>query len=224
MPSIRELLQGKVSEEKLIELEVIEAKLTAQNRLVETLNQDIGAAIKLVRENPNNHFFRRTLIRTIFAMIEGAIYAMKQMILLQHNNKKFELTPAEHAILIEEGYELKENGQPKASVKFLKLAANLRFTLSIFAKNLTSLEYKFDATSHGWVNLLKSIDIRNRITHPKQDTDLLITDDEFGNALSASTWFSASFQELMEAGADYSKRETMKDIFSKLTKSPSKPD
>ena len=51
--------------------------------------------------------------------------------------------------------------------------------------------------SSKWDDFTKPIKLRNRITHPKQTTDILISDDELQLAVDVNAWFNQIINEVI---------------------------
>ena len=49
-----------------------------------------------------------------------------------------------------------------------------------------------------WEKFRLSIEIRNRITHPKHSSDLLISEDEIETVMQAHDWFFKVFNDLQK--------------------------
>lgn len=133
----------------------------------------------------------RQYVRTVFAMIEGTIYVMKQ--LAQNGIEK--LSAAELALIAEELYDLNDKGEPIIRPNYLKLEKNIKFAFSIYAKSV-GLTYTLPVHESGWNSLKQSIKLRNRLMHPKNFSNLDVTDDEFNSAVATHEWFDQKYKEL----------------------------
>lgn len=159
---------------------------------------------------------RRSLVRSFFAFAEGTLSAMKQTILAVHDRyqpllsgrlqakllriaspqfrslekflEDFHLNPDELALLRERQYRLDSSGRPQEQHSFLRIPENLRFTFSLIPRLFRS-DATPDVDSEGWVQFLRAVRIRNRVTHPKAPEDLDISDDEVTCILDAARWF-----------------------------------
>ncbi len=93
---------------------------------------DAAESERFLNTKPASQFARRTFIRSTFSTTEGAIWLLKTVCLKANPGKGSpRLTIAEYALLKEQTYELKSNGEFKTSVKFLKLPDNIRFTFKM---------------------------------------------------------------------------------------------
>ncbi|WP_219033282.1 hypothetical protein [Shewanella algae] len=139
----------------------------------------------------DNQFTRRAYIRSLFALIEGSIWVLKQTVLLapvkQGNVKR--LTAAEYALLSDKTFDLKSNGQPKEQTKFLKLPENIRFTFSVVEKYF-GMKIDLEVGKEPWNKFLEAQQVRNRITHPKTPSDFVVSDSEITACKDACSWFN----------------------------------
>lgn len=199
-------IQKKIDEalRKALQFETIEKlqeygdRLGRHIELVEDLREDWCNAVEELRISDSDQFFRRTLIRTLFAMIEGAVFALKQLILEEHRMEKVNLSPAEYAVLSEESYNLKESGVLRVLDNYLRLKANIKFTLPFYARALGML-FKFEPPldkEPRWGSLCRAINKRNQLMHPKSQEDLVVGDHDLEDALSAASWFIEQLDQL----------------------------
>lgn len=144
------------------------------------------AEAALVKED--SQYTRRAYIRSMFALIEGTIWVLKQSLLqaLDEENT-IHLSPGEREMLSDTTYELKSNGQIKEQTKYLKLTDNLKFTYSMLAK-YTPINMKLETSTVEWENFITAINIRNRITHPKTPDDISISDKEIQLCKHVTSW------------------------------------
>lgn len=172
------------------------------------LLEDAAEAEALLDEK-DTQFFRRAYIRSIFALIEGTIWLIKQVCLKAkpHRGHRF-IDVAEYALLTDQSYELKNNGEPSVQTKYLKLPDNLRFTAKV-VQRLFQATLDLGVGTTKWENFLKSVRVRNRITHPKTAEELTIKDDEISLCKEVSSWFNdlvyAFFQGVLTTSAAVAK-------------------
>ena len=152
---------------------------------------DITNSKKLLKMEPANQFLRRTYIRTVFAMIEGHLFRLKQFILELHTSLGSELSTAEKALLAEQSFELNEKGIPTKAQKFIPLTKNVKFTFGLFARVFSS-SHLSNFNEDGWNYFQESIRIRNRIVHPKTVNDMIISDNEIQAFDKGRLWYEAS--------------------------------
>jgi hypothetical protein len=177
----------------------IAASVAEFNRLSQALIEDVAYFQEAARKEPTV-FSLRAYTRSFFALVEGTVFGMKQTILAAWPALGVNLRIAELALLFEEGYDVKENGDPRVQTKFLRLASNLRFTVRLYAK-VFEYDYTLNVQGGGWQAFNRSIGIRNRLTHPKRVEDLNISLDDMDDLEEGFTWFLESVRSLVEGAA-----------------------
>jgi hypothetical protein len=146
-------------------------------------------------ENFTNQFWRRIIVRNVFALIEASSYGLKWMASVIGQKRNIEFSMAELTILREEKHQLKENGTARASGdSFQRFIPNLQFAFNCFAKaNGSSLRLDVSKAP------LKVFEkLRNRVTHPKHLGDLTITNEELKTASTVHNWYLVELLKLVE--------------------------
>jgi hypothetical protein len=187
----------------------IAAPLRAAHRVLEELSVELRNELDLVMKSDkkddagairvDSQAERRILIRSIFSYIEAITYSVKALILSDPDSAR--LSRGEKMFAAELAYELRTNGDVASRPAKIPLTSNLKFTFKIFSKvfeNWTEL----DTSGLGWECLLRSVKVRDRITHPKTSSDLLVSDEQVIEANHALRWFDHSLNKaMMEWGA-----------------------
>ncbi len=186
--------------------------------------QDIKSCEKDLQELENqNHqveekdslknFRKRNYVRTVFAYIDGVLFAMKRIILedisfktniVKETNSGFVIEENESKLTPEDIIYLQEYKLEGPNVDNLKevsmtksFKANIKFTFRSYEK--TRIEnYETNFGCKEWKNFQDCIEIRNRITHPKKSQDLEITDAEFNNVKNSYEWFYKILSDLQK--------------------------
>lgn len=142
-------------------------------------------------EKDDNQFTRRAFIRSLFSIIEGSVWVLKQTLLHASapKGRMKQLSIAEYAILSETTYDLKNNGQINARSQKLPLPENLKFTAELLAKYFNA-HLDLGIGSKAWDNFLKAQRIRNRIAHPKTMHEFEITSEDTAVCQATSSWFN----------------------------------
>ena len=153
-----------------------EARIIGAIKAFEELERDFNTCTEVYVQNPESQFWLRTSIHTFFALAEAVTYATKQCLLHECNIRRIELSPSEMAILKEESYELENNGVAYIKKAKLKTSDNFRFTFSLLYERM-ELNRQFNASGNGWQSYLKSLGVRDRLTHPKS-LDVFVENDE----------------------------------------------
>ena len=160
------------------------------------LIQDAIEVQKFLDAN-ENQCTRRMLVRSLFAYFEGSVWLIKQSCLKATCEVCRKVrSPENEGLLLDESYEVGENGKVKVRPRFTPLASNLRFAFSTFSE-LSGVEIDVMSETHHWQNFKAAIEIRNRITHPRSEEDLHISDEEFAKCKDAENWFNVILHEVM---------------------------
>jgi hypothetical protein len=172
-------------------------------RRIQKLLEDACEAEKFLKSN-GSQFARRAYIRSTFAYMEGTIWLLKQMIVQTVFQSKAVANPlrilsiAELGLLSDVSYDLKDNGEPYEQQKFLPLPKNLRFTIIVLNRfGGSSIDLKTDSAI--WNHFKQAIQVRHRITHPKNAGEIDITDDEIHHAIEVCNWFIGISKDCIEA-------------------------
>lgn len=175
------------------------------------LLQDTKTAEELLDEKPTQ-FAKRAYIRSSFAYIEGTVWLLKQACIgAADNTDRRVFSHAEYALLNDEGYDLKNNGEPSVQPKFLRLPDNVKFTDRAVAKFFGS-QPQLDGGSSAWNNFIEAIRIRNRITHPKNMRDYEVIDKEIEVCRAATHWFNDIVSKQMSAISAASRKATSSSV------------
>ena len=166
----------------------------ASQLLAELINDvtHAGTRIKTSDTQPE----RSDDIRTAFAVIEGLTYALKKHALLFAIHRGVSFDPDERSLLVEEVYDLNDDGTIRRRRKYVRTSANLLFTVRCFIK-ATGIDYVVNLHSAGWSAFRIAAATRNRI-HPKVFGDLHISDTEFETAQCAAMWALQMLQTLFD--------------------------
>lgn len=171
----------------------------AVNQLQQVWNilaNDLDEILVYGRTNPSP-FAHRTLVRTHFALIEGLSFQLRQVTLATLTETEF-LKPEEIFLLKEERYSLNPLGMPEAKDNFQTFLPSLLFSIRSYLKN-HGATYQPDLSHHGWNAMRKAIAIRNRPTHPKSESCLVLSDEDLRNFVDAAAWWKKTLLEMFSA-------------------------
>lgn len=150
---------------------------------------DAGEAETLLETN-DSQFARRSYVRILFVYVEGATWLLKQACLKAKSPAGVRrIKPAEYALLSDESYELKNNGETVVQTKFLRLPENVLFCIKVFNR-LFGAEIDLGVGTTKWEGFLNALKIRHRITHPRNVSEFDITDDEIELCKRVCSWFN----------------------------------
>jgi hypothetical protein len=146
-------------------------------------------------ENLTSHFWRRIIIRNVFALIEASSYGLKKLALVAGQKRNVEFSLGELTILGEEKHYLDEDGIVRSSGdNFQRFTPNLKFAFKCFAKSLGS-SFRLDVSK---APLKAFTELRNRVTHPKQLGDLTITNEELKITMTVHNWYCGELVKIFE--------------------------
>jgi len=152
------------------------------------LLDDAHAAETHLEQN-DSQFARRAYVRSVFSSLEGIIWLLKQVCLTLQSASSSRIDPAEFALLQDQSYDLKNNGETSVQTKFLRTSDNLRFTFRV-VNRLFGGHIDLGVGAEPWDAFLGALAIRHRITHPKKVDELTIADQELQVCRNVSSWFN----------------------------------
>ena len=176
------------------ELDVAKAELCA---LYLGLQSD--AVISRERLSPTwSGFDDRSYVRTVFAMFEGVGYAIRQYILAQALSGRYQISAQERDFLNEKTFVLDGKGNIKTKESFLQFLPGFRLTINILGRCLGREMYVANAFGHHtYESFQNGAAIRNRVTHPKQTHEIMLSSAEIETVKKAESWFASLLAELL---------------------------
>lgn len=182
---------------------------TIKNGLKPLLD-DAFESEKILSENRSSQFLRRVYIRSVFAYIEGSIWILKQVCLKAKSmdGAKRKISISEYTILTEETYTLKGNGDIKTVSTSINLLDNIKFTYKTINR-LFKGEINIGVGTIAWDNLIKAKSMRNRITHPKNNIDMTISDDEIDICEIVCSWHNELVHECFKLFVESGNQNTL---------------
>jgi hypothetical protein len=166
-----------------------------QKTLPRILIQDVILSLER-HDHQSTQANKRDLVRTIFAAIEGLIW-MYRVEIRFHANVIDPLSPIQEIALAEKSYAVDERGEIKEQVRFIPIPAMIRLTTRIAEQICPELKIDFGAL--GWTDLKQAIKVRNRITHPKNTSDLNVSEADIAISQSGLFWFLDLFEKVLNA-------------------------
>lgn len=147
-------------------------------------------------ETEDTQVTRRDLVRTIFAAVEGLAWTYRLHI-LEVAKSADAVTLEEELAFSEVSYLVSDQGKIVSQQRFVPMPAMLRLTTRLADKLCPGLDAKFDTI--GWDRFRKSVKIRNRVTHPKNEGDLHISGKDVSTCIAAFYWLLDLSVSAMEA-------------------------
>src|SRR5206468_1691370 len=129
-------------------------------QLMTTLWSDTEQAERAC-QSADLQYARRQYVRTVFAMIEGMVFATKQ---LAGGVPGEMMDPAEIAMLRGVTYDLDDQGRAVAKTARLALEREIRFALRMYAKSV-GLKHELNVSGRGWQALIAAKLVRDRLMH-----------------------------------------------------------
>ncbi len=139
-------------------------------------------------DNDPDGFWARTLIKTVCSYVESEVYLLKQGVLKFCNEGSIDIPPEVKLFLNNKKFELGNNGKLNERLLQGRVRDEVKFIFSQIC-TLKGYEQLVGFDSDGWEKLISTIEVRNRLTHPKSTDDLSVTDKEVEESGDAFTWF-----------------------------------
>lgn len=146
--------------------------------------------LKEDKSNPSRPFWARTYVRTVFALIEGACELFKSRALDQERLKFAtgdKIREARFSLLTGNLPSINENGDVQIQLLRTSFLSNMLFSLRSFQEAVNAKH----RTTKGdqWHRVLNGLKVRHRITHPKSEEGLIITEEELQDVDFLFRWF-----------------------------------
>jgi hypothetical protein len=171
-----------------------------------TLKGDVDAADGFRKTN-DSQFARRTLVRTLFAFIEGLTNQLSSVAAASAPTDTGIFSPGELAALREESYEVNDQGEVETRSARISFKRRIRLAFRSYPR-IHGASFNPDLGGQGWSALLDAVRIRDRLTHPKGEADLSLSDGDLTLVATASEWYQdtivALLKECQRADASFS--------------------
>jgi hypothetical protein len=132
--------------------------------MIALLIEDVIAARQRLND-ADTQTARRDVVRASLAAMEGMTWVARRHVrsaLLQLEH----LTPMADLALREVSYVISDSGQLVEQTRVLPFITSIRLVVS--QAKIISPEIAVDLSKDGWHNLRRSVEVRNRITHPRR--------------------------------------------------------
>jgi hypothetical protein len=196
--------------QKLTDIFLEQHKPQWLNKIFFTLSED---CIHATREAfmGGDLFYRRSVPRNLFSLIEGTVFCLKLLILDQSKRHSIKLEEGEEQVLQDKTATLSSNGKVKVDTAHYPTILNVKYTLKRayeFFNSSTTL----DLSNSHWQQLQIAIKVRDRLMHPKHPNDLDVTEIELKKCREILSWFLQIMKELFEAmDSFYKEKESIKN-------------
>lgn len=156
---------------------------------------DVAAAIHRADQSKTDES-RRSAIRTICAAIEGMVWEYRDDVIWAATQIDV-LGDADRQALSETNQVVDAQGQLRSQPNFIPTLSLLRFMARIAERVTSKGQIGFD--DNRWKTLNDAIKIRNRITHPKKASDLIVAGSDVDQAFTAFNWMCEQIIRSTEA-------------------------
>jgi hypothetical protein len=171
---------------------------TAFGPAVALLCQDVAEADAL-RAALDTQFHRRNYVRAHFAFLDGFSFSLRQSALKYFESDLLERTEthvAEMALLYEQSPTLTDTGKLQLQPLRMSFLPHLAFTLRLLAEK-AKINIDFFGDDR-WNGLRQAVRIRHRLTHPKDESDLSVTDEDLKTIGRANKWMGSVLRKLAD--------------------------
>lgn len=162
---------------------------------VRSIIEDVAAAIHRADQSGTDES-RRSAIRTVAAAIEGLVWHYRETVIWAASGTGV-MDDADHQALLETSYSIDARGNVQEQPRFVPSQSMLRFLARLAHRVTLHATIGFD--DNRWNSLNETIKIRNRITHPKSEKDVMVDNADVDRAFSAFDWLLQSLISSMDA-------------------------
>ena len=160
---------------------------------------EVANELRIIEEllPPDNVATRRIAIRSLFASLEALASEVNSKLARRLPPPKGAKHEEMHQYFLElcalsdMSYQVNESGVLKVEAPRIRIKNRILFMLNICARsNGVDLNPR---DIRGWSDFMPALKIRNRITHPKTKTDLLVSKEDYDTVVKATRWFVLCF-------------------------------
>ncbi len=151
-------------------------------------------------EQPGAVTYRdRAYARALFALIEGVTYRMRRVLIAGAKQGRFAISSSDLRKLKETRSDTAANGNdPPGRARFLPIREGLKVTLRLwadcFGQKLPNNCFSGDA----WAAVLRAVEARHAVTHPKFAHDLVITNARLKDLKTTKSWMMHTMAHLLQ--------------------------
>ncbi len=178
-----------------VKMEIVK-ETDAKLRMIGILYDDTERAMKESTKQLGDQYTHRTLVRTLFAHIEGELSLMKQTVILWHRLNAINLSPLELRKLVDIPM-IFDNSQIAIKPLRIPLKDSLKFTFGLLGSIPGKSAINIDTKSPGWISFCKAITIRDNLMHPKVEENLIMTEQGMEQVILAWNWFKDISSQLL---------------------------
>jgi hypothetical protein len=139
-------------------------------------------------DDDKSGYWSRSLIKTVVSFYEAQVYTLKNELIDFCCENNISISPDVLMFLKNLKYVIKDNGNIKEKYFQTTLKTEIKFIFNEIC-NLQNFKLKFGYDDVRWAQLLKTIEVRNRLTHPKELSEQTVTDSEIKDCVVSLVWF-----------------------------------
>jgi hypothetical protein len=173
-------------------------------RFVLSIGADVEIAQKALAGS-DSQFARRTLVRTVFAAVEGICWEIKWFVYRQVEG---ELLPYERVAVLGESYAVFKSGKISKKSNYMPTITLIRLLINLVKK--FDQVYEADLGGEGWSGFQHAVEVRNRITHPKRAIDLDVSDEDVIKTSAGYKWFMAFATQVLRSTVQFQENRARK--------------
>ena len=136
---------------------------------------------------------RRNFIRAVCANVEGTL----NWLMYKLSENAADLTETEKLAFNEKQIVVKENGQVEESRLLLKTKVKIKMVFKFLYKYPGG--DKIDLNDNNFNKLSNSFKVRDRLMHPKNDSDLDVTESEVQDMIDGYKWYINGYQNTLKS-------------------------
>ena len=145
---------------------------------------------------------RRAYVRAVFALIEATVAQHKRLLLDLASRQAVALEEGTEAVLTEQIFVADEKGKISSREQYLNLRRKIRLVYGVAARAFgRDLTVRYDV--QGWQQFTNSIEIRDRLTHPKSYADCDVGDDDVDSVDQGHDWYRGLNQEFVRVAREH---------------------
>jgi len=146
------------------------------------------------------NFWYRMLLRVFCSEVEGISHLMKKIIGWAYVRGDITLSAAEATLINEHEYffDVKSKKIAIKEGRFSRTLESVLLTLEIFPR-VFQTKCRPNYGINGWEQFQRSIDLRNRITHPKTADDLLALTEIIAAVPAGSAWYYGCLSNIFKS-------------------------
>ncbi len=170
-----------------------------RNKLVTEFENDARENFELLKTS-DSELNRRNYVRSLFALYEITLSNLRETIakrLIEQSEFRGKLDIHKLNSLMDESATINSSGKITKRYNQIPLGNMVKFVLKTYCDEMGLCKNLF---SEGFSDFKKSIEIRNRITHPKYDQDFRVTKEDLYVIEKGRKWWNSSLYFIRDNG------------------------